>query len=157
MAVGGLELRPLGPSDEPLARDLLTRAFRDYVRQIRPDPPGPFDWLPQRLAGGFVQALYDHDTPVGILNHGPRRGPNWPLEMVGVVPEARGKDLAVWMLARVYAAAREAGAEAVTLSTTQKMTRLVAFYRRQGFHPTHYARPAHGRDPHRRVFMRRPL
>ncbi|MEM6636066.1 MAG: GNAT family N-acetyltransferase [Pseudomonadota bacterium] len=109
------------------------------------------------IRAGRVWGCFEGERLVGITAAGQPHGPIWVLNLIGILPDARGAGHGAALLDAVYCAARSAGAEALRLTTTVKMEALVAFYVRQGFSATHVAYPSHRRDRHLRIFMKRPL
>jgi ribosomal protein S18 acetylase RimI-like enzyme len=128
------------PYDLPAA-GRMTEALQAYYRSLYngPDrsPVDPAEFAPPR--GRFFVG-YEDDVPVAMggwrwIDALPQLPARRPVEIkrMYVSPQARGRGHARAMLAHLEVTARDAGADAVVLSTGQPQQEAIALYRSAGY------------------------
>lgn len=138
--------------------DLVEAAFLDYVRGIGRAWPGPYDWLPERLAKGEIEVAEENGALLGMaaLARDPE-GRRLTVDLLAVAPAAQGRGVGRRLLGHAEQIARKMGAEALHLHTVAKYDRLVRLYEGAGFEVTHHGPRPKGDDGHPRAFMRKRL
>jgi GNAT superfamily N-acetyltransferase len=146
--VSGLRLRDAGPGDERAILALTLAAYTEYAHALGPMWPLYRDNITQTLArvapaeqvvaerdGTLVGAvlLYPHGAPLptqadaGALTH-------WPeVRLLAVPPAHRGQGIAEALMRECVGRARAAGADGLTLHTTDMMRTAMRLYARMGF------------------------
>ena len=151
------EMRPLPPGDGADAEALLRIAFSEYVRRLGWEQTAEaYHWLPQPCAEGRVFGAYQEGNLIGVAIV-TRDEDGWDLDLIAIAPGLQCSGTGSRLLRFVEAEARTAGAGTLSLHTAEIMTHLLQFYERHGFCETHRAMPAHGKDPHLRVYMSKML
>jgi len=143
-------LTPARPDEAPDFAALLTLAFTDYARDMGRAAPGPYDWVPDRLARGEGFWLGERREGVAVIHLDGRIA---RLDMLGIRPGAQGDGLGARAVAAIEAHLRDLGATALHLQTAQRCTRLVAFYSRLGFRVNGVGPHRDGLDDRLRVYM----
>lgn len=72
-------------------------------------------------------------------------------------PVKQGTGLGSWLLVRLEEVTRSRGDRAMSLTTAEMMDHLLRLYGRHGFEILSRGPPDHGKDPHTRVDMVKPL
>ena len=83
-----------------------------------------------------------------------RRSREYEIDSVG---PKQGTGLGSFLLVRLAEVARARGDRAMSLTTAEMMDHLIRLYSSHGFDIVHRGPPDHGRDPHTRVTMVKPL
>lgn len=136
---------------------LLRAAFAPYVERLgRALPADAYAWLDASIERGDVFVGLRDGEIVGAVAIS-RRGPDFFIEQVAVDPALQGAGLGSWLLEHIEQVSRTAGTEALCLETAAMMSDLLRFYRRHGFEEARRALPAHGKDAHVRVHLRKAL
>lgn len=143
-------LIPAGPDEAEPFSALLARAFTDYARGLGRAAPGPYDWVPARLAQGDGFWLGEARQGAVVLKS---EGRSIKIDVLGIDPQAQGSGLGARAVAAIENHARSKGAVTLSLQTAQRYTRLVAFYSRLGFRVQGVGPHSEGFDDMLRVYM----
>lgn len=151
-------LRTGETADAAALNALLGAAFLDYVRGIGRTWPGPYDWLPERLAAGAIEVAEANGALLGMvaLSHdaGARR---LTVDLLAVDPEAQGCGVGRCLLTHAETRARALGVATMHLHTVAAYDHLLRFYRSAGFEVTHQGSRPRGDDGHPRAFLEKRL
>jgi len=151
------EITPLTLADCAAAERVLRAAFAAYVGRLgRSQAADAYAWLPTAIDEARVFGLRDGDDLVGVIVTS-RAEAGWTLEQVAVDPQRQGNGIGSRLIRHVEALARTDEVPALFLDTAAMMGHLLRLYERHGFRELRRGRPAHGRDPHERVYMIKPL
>jgi len=146
--------RPALPSEREDADRVLRAAFlRRLGREI---PSDYYKWLPASIERGDVFVADEAGKIVGVAAT-ERRDDGLFLDRLAVDPAKQGTGLGSWLLVRLEEVARARGDRAMSLVTAEMMDHLIRLYRRHGFEIVRRGPPDHGKDPHTRVYMVKPL
>jgi len=149
--------RPALPSEREGADHVLRAAFTPYLRRLgREIPSDYYKWLPASIERGDVFIADEAGKIVGVAAT-ERRDDGLFLDRLAVDPAKQGTGLGSWLLVRLEEVARARGDHAVSLVTAEMMDHLIRLYRRHGFEIVRRGPPDHGKDPHTRVYMVKPL
>ena len=136
---------------------LMRRAFTPYVRKLGREPTaGLYRRLEAAISRGDVYVGLDETGIVGVVATS-RRGDEMVIEQLGVDPARQGAGIGGWLLEQIEQTARHDRMKALSLLTAEMMSGLLRLYKRHGFLETRKALPAHGRDEHPRVHMKKLL
>jgi GNAT superfamily N-acetyltransferase len=137
---------------------VLRAAFTPYMHRLgREIPPGYYDdRLPASIERSDVFVADEAGRIVGVAQT-ERRDTGLYLDRLAVDPAKQGSGLGGWLLARLEEVARARGDRAMSLQTAEMMEHLLRLYGRHGFEIVHRGPPGHGKDPHTRVTMVKPL
>ncbi len=136
---------------------LMRRAFTPYARKLGREPrAGPYPWLEAAINRGDVYVALDEGEIVGVIATS-RRGDELAIEQLGVDPARQGGGIGGWLLEQIEQTARRDQLKALTLFTAEMMSDVVRLYDRHGFLVVRKALPAHGRDEHLRVHLKKLL
>jgi GNAT superfamily N-acetyltransferase len=151
-------LRTGEPGDADGLTALLEAAFLDYARGIGRAAPGPYDWLPERLAAGGIEVAETNGTLLGMvaLSHDAEAA-RLTVDLLAVDPVAQGGGVGRCLLAHAETRARALGAAVMTLHTVAAYDRLLRLYRSAGFEVTHLGPRPRGDDGHPRAFLEKRL
>jgi|SRR4051812_18953663 GNAT superfamily N-acetyltransferase len=145
------------PSEHGDADKILRAAFTPYLRRLgREMSVGYYKWLPASIDHGDVFVADEGGRVVGVAAT-ERRDDGLYLDRLAVDPAKQGSGLGSWLLVRLEEVARSRGNRAMSLQTAEMMEHLVRLYSRHGFAIVHRGPPDHGKDPHIRVHMVKPL
>ena len=149
--------RPALPSEREDADRVLRAAFTPYLRRLgREIPSDYYKWLPASIERGDVFVADEAGKIVGVAAT-ERRDDGLFLDRLAVDPAKQGTGLGSWLLVRLEEVARARGDRAMSLVTAEMMDHLIRLYRRHGFEIVRRGPPDHGKDPHTRVYMVKPL
>lgn len=149
--------RPALPSEREDADRVLRAAFTPYLRRLgREIPSDYYKWLPASIERGDVFIADEAGKIVGVAAT-ERRDDGLFLDRLAVDPAKQGTGLGSWLLVRLEEVARARGDRAMSLVTAEMMDHLIRLYRRHGFEIVRRGPPDHGKDPHTRVYMVKPL
>ena len=145
-------------STECLDADRVLRAaFTPYMHRLgREIPVDYYKGLPASIERGDVFVADEAGKIVGVAAT-ERREAGLYLDRLAVDPAKQGTGLGSWLLVRLDELARSRGDRTMSLTTAEMMDHLVRLYSRHGFEIVHRAPPDHGKDPHIRVTMVKPL
>ena len=147
------EIATLAGPDTAAAETVLRAAFAPYVGRLgRAQAADAYAWLPAAVDEGRVFGLRDGERLVGVIVTS-RGDDGWTLEQVAVDPQCQGQGIGSRLIHHVEALARAEQVPALFLDTAAMMDDLLRLYGRHGFRELRRGRPAHGRDPHERVYM----
>src|SRR5688572_26212750 len=145
------------PSEREDADRVLRAAFSPYLRRLgREIPSDYYKWLPASIDRGDVFVADEAGRIVGVAAT-ERRADGLFLDRLAVDPAKQGTGLGSWLLVRLEEISRARGDRAMALVTAEMMERLIRLYRRHGFEIVRRGPPDHGKDPHTRVHMVKPL
>ena len=149
--------RPALPSEREDADRVLRAAFTPYLRRLgREIPSDYYKWLPASIERGDVFVADEAGKIVGVAAT-ERRDDGLFLDRLAVDPAKQGTGLGSWLLVRLEEVSRSRGDRAMSLVTAEMMDHLIRLYRRHGFEIVRRGPPDHGKDPHTRVYMVKPL
>ena len=149
--------RPALPSEREDADRVLRAAFTPYLRRLgREISSDYYKWLPASIERGDVFVADEAGRVVGVAAT-ERREDGLYLDRLAVDPAKQGTGLGSWLLVRLEEVSRARGDRAMSLVTAEMMDHLIRLYRRHGFEIVHRGPPDHGKDPHTRVHMVKPL
>jgi GNAT superfamily N-acetyltransferase len=149
--------RPALP-DECLDADRVLRAaFTPYMKRLgREIPTDYYKGLPASIERGDVFVADEAGRVVGVAAT-ERRESGLYLDRLAVDPAKQGTGLGSWLLMRLDELAHSRGDRTMSLQTAEMMDHLVRLYSRHGFEIVSRGPPDHGKDPHIRVTMVKPL
>lgn len=144
--------------DAQALRTLLEAAFLDYMRGIGRGAPGPYDWLPDRLASGEIELAKADGALLGMsaLSHDANLR-RLTVDILAVDPDAQGCGVGRCLLAHAETRARQLGARSIHLHTVAAYDRLLGFYAAAGFEVTRHGPRPKGDDGHPRAFLEKRL
>jgi len=149
--------RPALPSEREDADRVLRAAFTPYLRRLgREIPSDYYKWLPASIERGDVFVADEAGKIVGVAAT-ERRDDGLFLDRLAVDPAKQGSGLGSFVLVRLEEIARARGDRTMSLQTAEMMEHLLRLYGRHGFEIVHRGPPDHGKDPHIRVTMVKPL
>jgi GNAT superfamily N-acetyltransferase len=149
--------RQARPSECLDADRVLRAAFTPYMQRLgREIPADYYKWLPASIDRGDVYVANEAGRIVGVAAT-ERRDTGLYLDRLAVDPAKQGTGLGSWLLLRLEEVARSRGDRAMSLQTAEMMEHLLRLYGRHGFEIVHRGPPDHGKDPHTRVTMVKPL
>ncbi len=152
-----LEFAKASLSQREAIHRLMRRAFTPYARKLGRKPKaGPYPWLEAAIGRGDVYIALDESEIVGVIATS-RRGDELAIDQLGVDPARQGGGIGGWLLEQIEQIARRDRLAALTLFTAEMMSDVVRLYDRHGFLVVRKALPAHGRDEHIRVHMKKLL
>jgi GNAT superfamily N-acetyltransferase len=136
---------------------ILRAAFTPYVRKLgRELGNDAYAWLPAALDRGDVYVAKEATEVVGVVAT-TRRTNEVILDQIAVNPLRQGTGIGSWLLAQIEEVARSERVQVLSLDTAEMMEDLVRLYARHGFQIIRRGPPAHGKDPHLRVYMSKIL
>ena len=149
--------RPALASEFKDADRVLRAAFTPYMRRLgREIPVDYYKWLPASIERGDVYVADEAGRIVGVAAT-ERRDTGLYLDRLAVDPARQGTGLGSWLLVRLEEVARARGDRAMSLQTAEMMEHLLRLYGSHGFEIVSRGPPDHGKDPHTRVYMVKPL
>src|SRR6476619_3865232 len=150
--------RQAAPAECADVERVLRAAFTPYMRRLGREIPADYhpEWLPASIERGDVFVADEAGRIVGVAET-ERRDTGLYLERLAVDPGKQGSGLGSWLLVRLEEVARSRGDRAMSLQTAEMMEHLLRLYGRHGFEIVHRGPPDHGKDPHIRVTMAKPL
>jgi GNAT superfamily N-acetyltransferase len=149
--------RPALPSEYPDVDRVLRAAFTPYMQRLgREIPADYYKSLPASIERGDVFVADEAGRIVGVAAT-ERRDTGFYLDRLAVDPAKQGSGLGSWLLGRLEEVARARGDRTMSLTTAEMMEHLLRLYGRHGFGIVHRGPPDHGKDPHTRVTMVKPL
>ena len=149
--------RPAVAAECSDADRVLRSAFTPYMQRLgREIPPDYYKWLPASIERGDVFVADEGGKVVGVAAT-ERRDSGLYLDRLAVDPAKQGTGLGSFLLLRLAEVARARGDRAMSLTTAEMMDHLIRLYSRHGFKIVYSGPPDHGRDPHPRVYMVKPL
>jgi GNAT superfamily N-acetyltransferase len=152
-----LTFRNALPSEDVDADWVLRAAFTPYMKRLgREIPADYYKWLPASIERGDVFVADEAGRIVGVAAT-ERRETGLYLDRLAVDPAKQGTGLGGWLLVRLEEVARARGDRAMSLTTAEMMEHLLRLYGRHGFEIASRGPPDHGKDPHTRVTMVKPL
>jgi GNAT superfamily N-acetyltransferase len=152
-----LTFRPALPAECLDADRVLRAAFTPYMRRLgREIPPDYYKWLPASIERGDVFVADEGGRIVGVAAT-ERRDDSLYLDRLAVDPAKQGSGLGSFLLVRLEEVARARGDRTMSLQTAEMMEHLLRLYGRHGFEIASRGPPDHGKDPHTRVHMVKPL
>lgn len=136
---------------------LIRAAFTPYIRRLgREIAPEAYGWFGEAILQGDIFVALDGAEIVGAICTKRREG-ELILELIGVSPTRQKQGIASWMIGRVERIARERGVPLLSLVTAEMMVDRIRLYERHGFAIVRRGPAEHGKDPHPRVYMEKPL
>jgi len=145
------------PSEGADADRILRAAFTPYIRRLgREIPADYYKWVPASIDRGDLYVADEAGRIVGVAAT-ERREHGLFLDRLAVDPAKQGTGLGSWLLDRLAELARARGDRSLSLDTAEMMDHLIRLYRRNGFEIVRRGPPDHGKDPHIRVHMVKPL
>jgi GNAT superfamily N-acetyltransferase len=136
---------------------VLRAAFTAYMKRLgREIPADYYKWLPASIDRGDVFVADEAGRIVGVAAT-ERRDDGLYLDRLAVDPAKQGTGLGSWLLVRLEEVARSRGDRTMSLQTAEMMAHLLRLYGRHGFEIASRGPPDHGKDPHTRVTMVKPL
>jgi GNAT superfamily N-acetyltransferase len=145
------------PPQHKEAEQILRAAFAPYVRKLgRELADDAFAWLPAALDRGDIYLAVEATEVVGVMAT-TRRATEMTLDQIAVNPLRQGTGVGSWLLARIEEVARSEGIRVLSLDTAEMAEDNVRLYARHGFRIVRRGPPAHGKDPHLRVYMSKVL
>ena len=157
MADGKLDFAPARAIQRDQIERLLRAAFAPYVRKLgRAQTDDAYAWLDASIDRGDVFVGMRDGEIVGVVATR-RHAAGLTIDQVAVDPALQGGGLGGLLLDSVERVARDAGVEALTLDTAAMMSDLLRLYHRHGFEEVRRGPPAHGKDAHLRVHLRKAL
>jgi ribosomal protein S18 acetylase RimI-like enzyme len=145
------------PSEHGDVDRILRAAFTPYIRrlgrEIGPDYNGR---LAASIDRGDVYVAADTKQVAGVAVTERQDGGLF-LDRLAIDPARQRSGLGSFLLVRLEEVARAGGAATMSLYTAEMMEHLVRLYSRHGFEIVHRGPPDHGKDPHTRVHMVKPL
>jgi ribosomal protein S18 acetylase RimI-like enzyme len=148
-----LTFRKAVPSERDDAERILWSAFTLYVRNLgREITADSYAFLSVAIERGDVYFAVDDSAIVGVAAT-ERRDSGIYIDRLGVDPARQGSGLGSFMLERLEAIARANGLKGLSLETAEMAEGNIRLYRRHGFEIVSRGPPAHGKDPHVRVYM----
>ncbi len=149
--------RPALPAECVDADRVLRAAFTPYMKRLgREIPPDYYKWLPASIERGDVFVADVGGRIVGVAAT-ERRDTGLYLDRLAVDPAKQGTGLGSFLLVQLAEVARARGDHAMSLTTAEMMDHLIRLYSSHGFEIVHRGPPDHGKDPHTRVTMVKPL
>jgi GNAT superfamily N-acetyltransferase len=149
--------RPALPAECADADRVLRAAFTPYMKRLgREIPPDYYKWLPASIERGDVFVADEAGRVVGVAAT-ERRDTGLYLDRLAVDPAKQGTGLGGFLLVRLAEVARARGDRTMSLTTAEMMDHLIRLYSSHGFEIVHRGPPDHGKDPHTRVTMVKPL
>jgi GNAT superfamily N-acetyltransferase len=149
--------RPALPAECSDADRVLRAAFTPYMNRLEREIPADYyKGLPASIERGDVFVADEAGRIVGVAAT-ERRDTGLYLDRLAVDPSKQGTGLGSWLLVRLEEVARARGDRAMSLTTAEMMDHLLRLYGRHGFEVVHRGPPDHGKDPHIRVTMVKPL
>jgi GNAT superfamily N-acetyltransferase len=149
--------RPALPAECLDADRVLRAAFTPYMKRLgREIPADYYKWLSASIERGDVFVADEGGRIVGVAAT-ERRESGLYLDRLAVDPARQGTGLGSWLLVRLEEVARSRGNRAMSLQTAEMMEHLLRLYGRHGFEIVSRGPPDHGKDPHTRVTMVKPL
>lgn len=141
------------PEDELAIAGLLAAAFADYAKGLGREP-GPYDWIPGRIAAGEIHVLppggpveavliLSDDAELSAL----------VIDMLAVLPGSQGSGLGQALIGFAEREAGRIGRAKLRLYTVAAYDHLVDYYRRMGFQVSHLGSSPSGKDDVPRAFM----
>ncbi|CAN5807250.1 hypothetical protein BH11PSE3_BH11PSE3_13300 [soil metagenome] len=148
-----LTFRKAVASEREDAQRILWTAFTTYVRNLgREITADHYAFLAAAIERGDVYFAIEGAEVVGVAATERRDGGLY-IDRLGVAPSRQGSGLGGFMLARIEEIARSSGLTGLTLETAEMAEGNIRLYRRHGFEIVGRGPPAHGKDPHMRVYM----
>ena len=145
------------PSEHGDVDRILRLAFTPYIRRLgREIGPDYNSRLAASIDRGDVYVAMDAGQVAGVAVTERQDGGLF-LDRLAVDPARQRSGLASFLLVRLEEVARAGGASTMSLYTAEMMEHLVRLYSRHGFEIVHRGPPDHGKDPHMRVRMVKPL
>lgn len=145
------------PSQHDEIEGILRAAFTPYVREVGYElAADAYSWLGPSLEKGDIYVGLDGEKTAAVIATS-RRGQEMVIDYFAVDPGRQGSGIGSRLLAELEALARADGIRALVLHTAEIREDLLRFYRRHGFVEMRRAPPAHGKDKHVRVHMRKAL
>ena len=152
-----LTFRTALPSEGGDADRVLRAAFTPYMQRLgREIPTDYYSWLPASIGRGDVFVADEAGRIVGVAAT-ERRDTGLYLDRLAVDPAKQGSGLGSFLLVHLEEVARSRGDRMMSLTTAEMMEHLLRLYGRHGFEVVHRGPPDHGKDPHIRVTMVKPL
>jgi GNAT superfamily N-acetyltransferase len=153
-----LTFRTALPSEYVDVDRVLRAAFTPYMLRLGRDIPTGYydDRLPTSIERGDVFVAAEFGWIVGVAQT-ERRDAGLYLDRLAVDPAKQGTGLGSWLLVRLEEVARSRGDRTMSLQTAEMMEHLLRLYGRHGFEIVRRGPPDHGKDPHIRVIMVKPL
>jgi len=146
------QIRLALPDDADAVTSCVRATYARYVERIGREPAPMRSDYAALIAAGAVWVAAEAGRVVGVLVLA-ERPPALEIENVAVLPERQGRGLGRELMAFAERRARDAGLEAVTLYTNERMTENLRLYPALGYVET-------GRSVQAgfaRVFYRKPL
>jgi GNAT superfamily N-acetyltransferase len=146
--VADVVVRDARPDDRDAIRDVTLAAYGEYAQPMSSLWDGYRQSTLGTLAdvGAATQLVAERDgivvgtvlvCPAGPIRYMPDREPvelQWPeVRLLAVAPPARGQGVAQALMAACIARARQSGAAALQLHTTDMMRTAMRLYERMGF------------------------
>jgi len=145
------------PSEHGDVDRILRAAFTPYIRKLgREIGPDYNSRLAASIDRGDVYVAVDTTQVAGVAVTERQDGGLY-LDRLAVDPARQRSVLGSFLLVRLEEVARAGGAPTMSLYTAEMMEHLVRLYSRHGFEIVHRGPPDHGKDPHTRVRMVKPL
>lgn len=128
-------IRAAVPADLPAIRAIVEAAYSPYIERLGKKPGPMLDDYAAQIAAGRVHCLCDDAGVAGfvVLVADEAR---FLLDNVAVADRARGRGFGRLLMTFAEDAARQAGYDAITLYTHEKMHENRALYARLGYHET---------------------
>jgi ribosomal protein S18 acetylase RimI-like enzyme len=145
------------PSDYDAADRIVRAAFTPYVRRVGREVGPDFNFrLGASIERGDVYVAEEADRIIGVAVT-ERRDDSLYIDRLAVDPQQQQGGVGRWLLAQLEGLARSRGDGSLSLETAEMMEHLVRFYSGFGFEIVGRGPPSHGKDPHMRVQMAKPL
>jgi GNAT superfamily N-acetyltransferase len=145
------------PAERLDADRVLRAAFTPYMKRLgREIPADYYKGLPASIERGDVFVADEGGRVVGVAAT-ERRDTGLYLDRLAVDPAKQGTGLGSWLLVHLEEVARSRGDRTLSLTTAEMMEHLLRLYGRHGFEIVSRGPPDHGKDPHIRVVMVKPL
>ena len=136
---------------------VLRAAFGPYVRGLgRELTPDAYDWLETAVARGDIYVAIDNAAIIGVVATSRQDG-EIIINQLAVNPERQGNGIGSWLLGRMEDVALQTSVRELSLNTAEMREDLVGFYRWHGFVIVRRGPPAHGKDAHQRVYMKKSV
>jgi HAD superfamily hydrolase (TIGR01509 family) len=150
-------VRVLDATEATACEALLHRAFTAYLARLGRTPTAAlYVRLPAFIADGRVYGMDVAGELAAVAVTSAHRT-HWELDWLAVDPTRQGRGLGAFLLGAVERRARAAGVAALRVQTAAMMDHLRRFYTSRGFVETEHGPPAHDRDAHPRVRLRKTL
>lgn len=145
------------PTQHDRIESILRTAFTPYFQKLGYELTGNvYAWLQPAIEMGRVYVGLKGEEIVGVVVTN-RHSNELEIEYIAICPDYQGAGIGSWLIARIEDVARRDSVQALVLHTPEIREDLLRLYHRQGFVETRRALPAHGKDAHLRIHMRKVI